>query len=64
VIQLASIILSHATSESDQTHPVNKNVQLLMDGLIEGELAGKLFGGDTLGGHLVFEGLIGTADSR
>jgi len=34
VIQLASIIFSHATSESDQTRQVNKNTQLLMDGFI------------------------------
>src|SRR5260370_4945094 len=35
VIQLASIIMTHAESESDSTCPVNKNVKLLMDGLIQ-----------------------------
>ena len=30
VIQLASIVLSHLPSESDEIRPVNKNVQLLM----------------------------------
>ena len=34
VIQLASIVLSHLPSESDEIRPVNKNVQLLVDGLI------------------------------
>ena len=31
MIQLASIVLSHLPSESDEIRPVNKNVQLLMD---------------------------------
>ena len=31
VIQLASIVLFHLPSESDDIRPVNKNVQLLMD---------------------------------
>ena len=34
VIQLASIVLFHLPSESDESRPVNKNVQLLMDRLI------------------------------
>ena len=34
MIQLASIVLFHLPSESDEIRPVNKNVQLLMDGLI------------------------------
>ena len=34
VIQLASIVLFHLPSESDDIRPVNKNVQLLMDRLI------------------------------
>jgi hypothetical protein len=35
VIQLASIVWLHLPSESDAFRPVNKNVQLLMDGLID-----------------------------
>ena len=34
MIQLASIVFSHATLESDETRRVNKNMKLLMDGLI------------------------------
>jgi hypothetical protein len=34
VIQLASIVLFHLPSESDEVRPVNKNVQILMDRLI------------------------------
>ena len=31
VVQLASIVLSHLPSESDEFRPVNSNVELLMD---------------------------------
>jgi hypothetical protein len=34
VIQLASIVLFHLPSESDEIRPVKKNVQLLMNRLI------------------------------